>query len=388
MIIIYISHWRYPSAKVSSRIAIRTCEVFADRGHTSELWIPWRHNPQFRGVDPYDYHKVKRNFTIHRLPAIDLMEIIPGRFSFYLMVATFSVSVAIYALLRGVARTAVFYCLDIRDVVVLNLFKPILYFEAHDYYKTPIHLLNRWIFRSAKGVTATTLMKMRSIQQEFGLPPERTLHKPCPVDTAMFRIDMSRDEARKILGVPVEETIIVYTGQVIFWKGVDTLLASHAFLRPKEKIYVIVGGDDGVIEEFKSKHREANAENVKVIEKQVHKDIPLWLKAADVLALPNTARGYNSKYNTSPVKLFEYMASGRPIVASDLPSIRNILDESTAWFFEPDNPESFAKTVRTALEKSRESQEKAQRAAQESEKYDWKNRFDGIFKFIDATLAK
>mgnify|MGYP001578883464 CR=1 FL=1 len=387
MIIIYISHWRYPSAKVSSRIAIRTCEVFADRGHISELWVPWRSNSQFKGVDPYDYHHVKRNFKIRRLPAIDLMEIFPGKLSFFLMVASFNVSVALYALFRGIAKKAIFYCLDVRDIVLLNLFGPILYFEAHDYYKTPIYWLNRWLYRSAKGVTATTIMKMHSIQQEFGLPPKRTLHKPCPVDTAMFRIDTSRDEARKVLRVPSEEIIILYTGQVIFWKGVDTLLASHAFLKPKEKIYFIVGGDDGVIKEFKSKHREANAENVKVIEGQVHKDIPLWLRAADVLALPNTGRDYNSKYNTSPVKLFEYMASGRPIVASDLPSIRNIVDESTAWLFEPDNPQSLAEAVHKALSNPKVSQEKCAQAQKEAKKYDWEIRFNDIFKFIEATLS-
>ncbi len=388
MQIIYISHWRYPSAKVNSRVAIRTCQEFTDRGHISELWIPWRSNPQFKGVDPYDYHRVKRNFTIHRLPALDLMGVFPGKLSFFLMVASFNFSVALYALFRRIAKTAVFYCLDVRDVVVLNLCGPILYFEAHDYYKTPAGWLNRWLYRSARGITATTPMKMHSIQQEFGLPPERTLHKPCPVDTAMFRIDTSREEARIALGIPAQEKIIVYAGQVIFWKGADTLLASHKYLGPDERIYIIVGGDDGVIEEFKSKHREANAENVKVIEGQAHKDIPLWLRAADVLALPNTARDYNSKFNTSPVKLFEYMASGRPIVASDLPSIRNVVDESTAWLCEPDNPQSLVEAAHKALSNPKMSQEKCARAQQESEKYDWKNRFDGIFKFIEATLVK
>ena len=340
-------------------------------------------------MDSYEYHNVKRNFTIHRLPAIDLMGVFPGKFSFFLMVASFNISVTLYALIRGLTRRAIFYCLDIRDVVVLNLFKPILYFEAHDYYKTPIGWLNRWIFSSARGVTATNRMKMHSLQEEFGLPPERTLHKPCPVDTSAFRIETSREEARKILGLPSEETVIVYTGQVIFWKGVDTLLASHKFLKPNERIYFIVGGDDGVIEEFKRKYREAGApENAVVVEGQTYKDIPSWLKAADIAALPNTARDHDSKFNTSPVKLFEYMASGRPIVAADLPSLRNILDESMAWFFEPDNPESLAKVIHSILENPKVAQEKAAVAEKESEQYDWKNRFDGIFKFIDATLVK
>src|SRR3989338_7168842 len=62
-----------------------------------------------------------------------------------------------------------------------------------------------------------------------------------------------------------------------------------------------------------------NKDNVKIIEHRPHDEIPFWLRAADILVLPNTAIEDISKYYTSPMKLFEYMASGRPIVPSDLP---------------------------------------------------------------------
>ena len=54
-------------------------------------------------------------------------------------------------------------------------------------------------------------------------------------------------------------------------------------------------------------------------------EVPLWLAAADVLALPNSAGEAISARYTSPLKLFEYMAAGRGIVASDLPSLREVL---------------------------------------------------------------
>jgi glycosyltransferase involved in cell wall biosynthesis len=53
----------------------------------------------------------------------------------------------------------------------------------------------------------------------------------------------------------------------------------------------------------------------------------MWQKAADALVLPNTAKEDISKYYTSPMKLFEYMASRRPIVATNIPSITEIINE-------------------------------------------------------------
>lgn len=386
MLLVYVSHWRFPSAKVSSRIAMRTCEEFVRHGHQAELWVPWRRNPQFLGVDPFTYHRIERSFVIRRLPAIDLIDILPGKLGFFLMLASFNVSVVCYAFLRGLVKKAVFYPLDFRNVILLNIFKPHIYLEAHDFYKTPFRQLNYWCYRGARGVIATNRTKMQSLQKEFSIPPERLLHKPCPVDTSMFRISTSREEARRILGVPEDRTIILYCGQVILWKGVDILLEAPAFLAPHEFIYIIIGGDDISIGEFKNKHKAVNPRNVILVEGKTHKDIPLWLRAADVLVLPNTARDYTSKYDTSPVKLFEYMASGRPIVSSDLPSIRNIVDETMVWFFEPDNPQSLAGMIHSAIADSSKSREKSMRAQAEAEKYTWHRRFTDIFKFIKATI--
>lgn len=386
MLLIYVSHWRFPSAKVSSRIAMRTCEEFIRHGQQAELWIPWRRNPQFRGVDSFAYHRVARSFVLHRLPAVDLLGILPGKLGFFLMLVSFNISVVCYAFLRGLVKKAVFYPLDFRNVILLNIFKPSIYLEAHDFYKTPWGWLNYWCYRGARGVIATNHMKMQSLQKEFGLLPERMLHKPCPVDTAMFRISTPREEARKTLGLPADQTIILYCGQVVLWKGVDILLEAPAFLTPQEFIYVIVGGDDISIAEFKDKHKAINPRNVILVEGKTHKDIPLWLRAADVLVLPNTARDYTSKYDTSPVKLFEYMASGTPIVSSDLPSLRNIVDENMVWFFEPDNPRALAGAIHSALADSSKSREKSARAQEEAEKYTWQKRFTDIFKFIEVTM--
>ena len=79
------------------------------------------------------------------------------------------------------------------------------------------------------------------------------------------------------------------------------------------------------------------------------------------------------------------MGDGGPIVASDLPSLREIIDESTAYFFEPDNSESLARAVKAALEREAESQEKARKALELVRKFSWQKRAEAILRFINKT---
>jgi glycosyltransferase involved in cell wall biosynthesis len=74
-------------------------------------------------------------------------------------------------------------------------------------------------------------------------------------------------------------------------------------------------------------------------------EVAARLREADVLALPNPASAISNEF-TSPLKLFEYMASGRPIVASDLPSLREVLrHEQNALLVEPGNPQALVAAI-------------------------------------------
>ena len=74
--------------------------------------------------------------------------------------------------------------------------------------------------------------------------------------------------------------------------------------------------------------------------------MPYWLKSADVLVLPNKKGEKISERYTSPLKLFEYMASGRPMIVSDLSSLREIVSAETAMFVEPNDPQALVSGIR------------------------------------------
>ena len=63
-----------------------------------------------------------------------------------------------------------------------------------------------------------------------------------------------------------------------------------------------------------------------------------WSKAVDILVLPNSGKTEISRIRTSPMKMFEYMASKRPIIASNLSSLREILNKDNSILVSPDSP--------------------------------------------------
>jgi glycosyltransferase involved in cell wall biosynthesis len=89
--------------------------------------------------------------------------------------------------------------------------------------------------------------------------------------------------------------------------------------------------------------------NVRPLEHVRHHQVGPHLAACDVLVLPGRSEDHYARHS-SPLKLFEYMASGRPIVASDLPGLREVVTHGeTAWLVTPDDPAALAAGVRQVL---------------------------------------
>ena len=112
-----------------------------------------------------------------------------------------------------------------------------------------------------------------------------------------------------------------------------------------------------------------------------------WLREADVLALPNPASAISSAF-TSPLKLFEYMASGRPIVASDLPSIREVLkDGENALLVEPGNPQALVAGIRRIKDDAALGARLAEQALQDVRAFTWARRAERLEALFAAVTG-
>lgn len=388
MKIVCISHWRFPSEKTMAPYMMRVLEGFAREGIEVELWAPHRQNSSdLIHTDPFEYHLIERNFTLKKLPVIDLMSYRwLGKYSFFLMLGSFITSVFFKMLFMRRRRDTVFYFFDLRDAYMAHWLSDKTFSEIHMYYRSGLDFINRRGFKHMKGVIAATKPLQTEIMRDYHLPQEKILYAPCGVNFERFGIDTSKEEAREALNLPLEEKIILYVGHLFAVKGVDVLFDAHEGLGKGERIY-FVGGTDGDIERYRDKWRAAGSPaSIVIAGRKPHQEIPLWLRAADILSIPNTAKEAAGAIESSPSKLIEYMASGRPIVASDVPGIRDVLEGDMGFFCEPDSPEAISRAIHEVLKDSKEAERRAALARIAARGLGWDARAKKIKKFIESKI--
>ena len=232
--------------------------------------------------------------------------------------------------------------------------------------------------RSVAKIVTTSRWSKNNCISKFGIPESKILHYPNGVDLAKFDIEISKEEARKSLNLESFKFIILYSGHLYEWKGAHILAQSSGLLH-KSAVIIFVGGTDEDVASFGAKY---SSDNVIVLGRKPHTDIPLYLKSADILVLPNVPITPHSIESTSPIKLFEYMASKRPIIASDLPSIRELLSPSNAILVAPGSPTALADGINNLLEEMPFGLGLAETAYGEVKKWSWKNRARSIIDFV------
>ncbi|MBI5787447.1 MAG: glycosyltransferase family 4 protein [Candidatus Schekmanbacteria bacterium] len=179
---------------------------------------------------------------------------------------------------------------------------------------------------------------------------------------------------------------ICYVGQLYSNRGVDVLIEALTFLDKQTMLYII-GGSPSCIGKYK-----ISVQNLG-IEKQVkfcgwvpHCEVSNLMSVADVAIIPYTNNLITSQY-TSPLKAFEYMAAKVPIVASDLPSLREILTHKVnAILVPPENPAALASGIRELLSDQNLRNRLSRQAFSDVQQYTWDERAKNITRVLKEVL--
>jgi len=180
---------------------------------------------------------------------------------------------------------------------------------------------------------------------------------------------------------------VCYVGSVAPWKNVEVLVAAMGHL-PEASLTVVGGGsgpDD--LERLKWVASESGAaDRVRLLGPLGPEEAKEHLYRARVAAIPLAGTGH-FQHSTSPIKLFEYMASGTPVVASDLPALREILtDGENALLVTPDDPAALADGLRRVLDDEALARRLAERAYEDVQRYTWDARASAIAAFASEVL--
>jgi len=366
----YIANIRMPTERAHGIQIMEMCQAFANLGHDVELIVTNRKTNITD--DPFVFYDMAASFKITKLWCLDLLWL--GRAGFWIQSVTFAESVGWYTLFKK----GIFYTRDELLAVYLKMLGKNITWETHmgrqNIFVRLIKIFKIKIVAISDG--------LRDVYIDMNVPTQRILVAQDGADISRFDISVSKGEARAQLHLPQDKKIILYKGSLIAWKGAGTLAESAKFSKTPDTQFVFIGGTTHDVEEFKKEFGHIN--NISILGNRPRKETPVYQKSADILVIPNSAKEDISKLYTSPMKLFGYMAGGVPIIASDLPSIKEVLGEQDAHFFIPDDAMSLAKTIDYVFENIDEAKKKAERALLEVRKYSWEKRAESIISFIKA----
>ncbi len=205
---------------------------------------------------------------------------------------------------------------------------------------------------------------------------------PNGVDVELFRDRPDRTCARAELGLPARARLLCFTGSLRPWHGLDTAIEALATL--PDDVHLVVAGDGPVRAELERRAEDLGvAARVHWLGQVTHRDIPRVLAACDVALAPYPAL---PGFAFSPLKLYEYLAAGIPIVASSIGQVQHALDGGR-WgrLAAPGDPRALATGVAAVLQHPPLALVRAERArAHALAEHGWRSRASQI---VDAVLA-
>lgn len=240
----------------------------------------------------------------------------------------------------------------------------------------------RWLCEAAARAAGTVAISsgVRDDLVELGLDGSKILVEHDGFEPERFQGLPDKADAREELGLDPARPTIVYSGGLLGWKGVDVLVEAARGL--EGVCVVIAGGMDADVAELK--RRAAGIENVRIDGFQPPGRVGLYLAAADLGVVPNRSSPPISSHYTSPLKVFESMAVGLPLVCSDLPSLRDVLGEDEAYFVPPDDPAELREGLRRALTDEAGRRDRAERLRTRARAHSWGARARRILDWMEA----
>lgn len=370
MKITYIENVRFPSERAHAIQILHTCQELGKLGHEVLLVTPNRRGTsQYHDMVP---NGTKITFHHHLLSCVDALAIayIPKQFAYYLQRWSFIVTCRAW---KRTQHSEIWYTRD--SYLLGKLFTP------GERWVLELHNIpNEGLWKKIRVLVKKFVVISRPLQDwliQRGVSVEDVCIAPDGWDPASHPSHQDRNEARTSLGWGRDGVVFIYAGGLFPWKGVDRVVQwwnQHPLAGAK---LIILGGTDADRARISSL---TSSSSIQILRPVPPIDVSRFLQAADVGILPTSPEHEIGRLYTSPLKLFEYLSMGLPILASDVPSSREILDESVAKFFS--DQASFYAARQKIMSDAAWKKEAQEQAKKRSLFYTWSARA----KKIDAVL--
>jgi glycosyltransferase involved in cell wall biosynthesis len=229
--------------------------------------------------------------------------------------------------------------------------------------------------RGGKRICPITKALLDILQRDYQgrLPPGEVVIAPNGVDLERFADLPGARQARRELGI-AGEFVAGYTGHLYPGRGLG-LLTELARRHPLIQ-FLWTGGREGDVAYWASRLEREGIRNVRLTGFIDNSRLPVYQAAADVLLMPyeqviEGSGGGNSAEYCSPMKMFEYMATGRAMISSDLPPLREVLDDQVAVLCPPEDPDAWSAALDSLASDPDGLERLGANARKRAESYTW-----------------
>ena len=383
MRIAYCTNVRLPSERAHGHQIAQVCDALVHLGHTVKIFAPTR-----RSVIKEDYHTyygAEEKVKISYLRSFDQNAFVIPLGLVGLLVSNFSLRRAYRSVLRSNDS------FDLLYTRTPALLPPLLQsgipviLELHQLPRRNKKTFVRHCNSCALVACLTSAMRDELLQ--WGVDESKLVVEGDAVDLDLFTSEENA-HFRVDYSISSDAVVIGYAGQFSsmgLFKGVDVLLHAFSTLRKNGiNLHILLaGGPASDQQKLIDLVSEDQRPYVHFTGQLKHKDIPQFLSSCDVLVYPAPASKHSYfQRDTSPLKLFEYMAAEKPIVCADLPPVRDIVNEAHVKFFEPGDCISLADAIQIVLLNKEEAQRKVRHARKLIERFTWKERMKRILKML------
>ncbi len=256
-----------------------------------------------------------------------------------------------------------------------------------EWYKRLLSIQEWFLIRRADKVTVVNDAIADVMEKQYRIKVDRVILN-CPPFEKDFR-SKNGSSIRDRFGIDEKEPVYLYSGGLVEQRGIENTVLSLKYL--KDGVLVILGEGqikDSLVEMISSEGLE---KRVFFSDFVLHTEVPTFISSADVGIIPYENVGINH-YLCSPSKLFHYIMAELPVVCSDFPFLRKVvLDNELGATFDPANPESIARAIRSVVESNARYKEIKENLKRAKRIYNWENeekKFLEIYSNLNGSFKE
>ncbi len=251
-----------------------------------------------------------------------------------------------------------------------------------------LETLDKVAFRSARRVVCVTDAIKDFYCERSPRRSEKFLTIHNGVSTALFfpfPVSEEIAELRKSLGFDEGDEIITYVGNLSLWQGIEFLVRSAPLVakkNPSAKFMVV--GRGPTFEQSCELAKELGVEDkFRFVGRIPYSSLSYYVNLADVCVAP-----YTRDIPNCPIKIYEYLACGKPVVCSDIPGVDNLRPTGALTLVEPCNPEALASALLDTLADMNARAAQRELGPSVVAEYTWENTARKVAEVVEAALAE